>query len=308
VSNFEPDLIERDVAIAPGTFLPGTNIEVRTQRPGRERPGRPGQQGRIRSALFDFDGTLSLIREGWQQVMVPMMVSILAETPTGREESAAALTALVREFVDRLTGKQTIYQMMQLAEEVRRRGGTAETPLAYKQRYHDLLWQRIERRIAGLRDGSIEPEALRVPGAFAFLRGLKARGVALYLASGTDVAYVRDEAAALGLAPFFAPESGGGGIYGALDDPERFSKAMVIQQILAEHHIAGDELVAFGDGYVEIQNCKDAGGLAVGVASDEVRRQGVDEWKRRRLIQAGADAIVPDFREHGRLLQWLFDE
>ena len=33
------------------------------------------ERGRIRSVLFDFDGTLSLIREGWQQVMGPMMVS-----------------------------------------------------------------------------------------------------------------------------------------------------------------------------------------------------------------------------------------
>jgi len=28
--------------------------------------------------LFDFDGTLSLIRSGWVDVMVPMMVEILA--------------------------------------------------------------------------------------------------------------------------------------------------------------------------------------------------------------------------------------
>jgi serine/threonine-protein kinase len=39
-------------------------------------------RGRFRSVLFDFDGTLSLIREGWPQVMVPMMVSVLRETGT----------------------------------------------------------------------------------------------------------------------------------------------------------------------------------------------------------------------------------
>ena len=31
----------------------------------------------IRHAVLDFDGTLSLIRDGWQNVMVPMMVEIL---------------------------------------------------------------------------------------------------------------------------------------------------------------------------------------------------------------------------------------
>ena len=44
-------------------------------------------------ALFDFDGTLSLIRAGWVNVMVPMMVEILAELKTG--ESEEDLRALV---------------------------------------------------------------------------------------------------------------------------------------------------------------------------------------------------------------------
>src|SRR5919199_2664579 len=103
------------------------------------RPDLP--RGRFRSVLFDFDGTLSLIREGWPQVMIPMMVGVLRET--GTRETDAALTAAVEEFVMRLNGRQTIYQMIQLAEEVRRRGGTAEDPLAYKHRYHDLLMERI---------------------------------------------------------------------------------------------------------------------------------------------------------------------
>ena len=39
------------------------------------------QRGQINQALFDFDGTLSLIREGWQDIMVPMMVEKLMDTP-----------------------------------------------------------------------------------------------------------------------------------------------------------------------------------------------------------------------------------
>src|SRR5438132_11342615 len=91
-------------------------------------------RGRFRSVLFDFDGTLSLIREGWPQVMIPMMVEVLRAT--GTTEDAAALTAAVEDFVMRLNGRQTIYQMIQLAEEVRKRGGVALEPLAYKRRYH----------------------------------------------------------------------------------------------------------------------------------------------------------------------------
>ena len=52
-------------------FLPGTSIELCAQSVPR---------GQVRFCLFDFDGTLSLIREGWQDVMVPMMVDVLAAT------------------------------------------------------------------------------------------------------------------------------------------------------------------------------------------------------------------------------------
>src|SRR5215831_13469889 len=89
------------------------------------RPDLP--RGRFRSVLFDFDGTLSLIREGWPQVMIPMMVAVLRET--GTEETDAQLTPAVEEFVMRLNGRQTIYQMMQLAEAVRLRGGHPLDPL-----------------------------------------------------------------------------------------------------------------------------------------------------------------------------------
>src|SRR5271157_3183784 len=75
--------------------------------------------GRARVALFDFDGTLSLIRTGWVDVMVPMMVEILAELKT--RESAEELRALVEDFVARLTGEQTIYQMIELAHQVEKR-------------------------------------------------------------------------------------------------------------------------------------------------------------------------------------------
>src|ERR1700694_2696946 len=88
------------------------------------RPDLP--RGRFRGVLFDFDGTLSLIREGWPQVMIPMMVSALRET--GTAETDAELTASVEEFVMQLNGRQTIYQMMHLVDEVRKRGGTPLEP------------------------------------------------------------------------------------------------------------------------------------------------------------------------------------
>jgi phosphoglycolate phosphatase-like HAD superfamily hydrolase len=257
-------------------------------------------RGCIRHALFDFDGTLSLIREGWQGVMIPLMVELLLETPD--HENEAELLAVVTEFVTRLTGKQTIYQMIQLAEEIARRGGRPADPLVYKRIYLDRLWERIRDRVAGLKAGQLAADDVMVPGSRAMLEALRTRGVRCYLASGTDEPYVLDEAASLGITSYFA------GIYGAQDDYKRFSKKLLIERIIAEHHLAGPEFVAFGDGFVEIEDTKRVGGIAVGVASNEETRVGINEWKRNRLIQAGADVIVPDFREHAALVAYLFSE
>src|SRR5512142_2678527 len=93
------------------------------------RPGVSARNARV--CLFDFDGTLSLVRSGWMDVMVPMMVEILAETRSGETEEQ--LRTVVEDFVWRLTGKQTMYQMIELAEQVTRRGGRPLEPLAYKR-------------------------------------------------------------------------------------------------------------------------------------------------------------------------------
>jgi len=261
---------------------------------------RPGfASGTARHCLFDFDGTLSLLREGWQEVMAPMMVDILMQTP--KHESREALAVLVRDYVDQLTGKDTIYQMIRLTEEIRARGGEPLDPLAYKYRYLELLWQRIAHRVQGVKEGSIPREQMLLPGSIELLEALRARGVVCYLASGTDIAFVRDEAEALGLTPYFR-----GGVYGALDDWKSFSKAILIQRILSEHNLQGNELLGFGDGFVEIENVATVGGVAVGVASDEVHPGRVNEWKRQRLANAGAHMIVADFTCHDELMGLLF--
>lgn len=255
--------------------------------------------GRIRSALFDFDGTISVIREGWQDVMVPMMVEELMKTP--RHETEEELYRYVRDYVDLLTGKDTIYQMIRLAEEVEARGGNPRDPLEYKREYHERLWKRIEHRVNGLKSGAINPREMVIEGAIDFLEELKRRGIIMYLASGTDHQYVVDEARALGIDSFFEDR-----IYGALDNYWERSKATVIKGILENHNLGGESLVVFGDGFVEIEYCKQVGGLAVGVASDEVNRMGINEWKRERLIRAGADMIIPDYRDPEPLLKLLF--
>jgi phosphoglycolate phosphatase-like HAD superfamily hydrolase len=249
--------------------------------------------------LFDFDGTLSLIREGWPQVMVPMMVEVLMQCGSG--QSPEALARVANGFVMELNGKQTIYQMIRLAEEVGLRGGVPEEPAVYKQRYHDRLMERIAGRREALRSGGVPPEDMLVPHSLDLLRAFRDRGLTLYLASGTDESYVLEEAALLGLEPYFGER-----IYGACNDYKAFSKAMVIERILNENSVPGSHLLGFGDGYVEIQNVKQMGGVAVAVASDEAGRSGKpDPWKRDRLIGVGADLVIPDYRDWQPLLDYL---
>lgn len=270
-------------------FLTNTRIElVHADFPRAE----------VKAVLFDFDGTLSLIREGWPEVMIPMMVEHLARAPAA--ESRDELGPKVEEFVMRLNGKQTIYQMIQLADEVRKRGGSPLEPLEYKREYHDLLWQRISGRVESLDAGKTLPELLTVPGSRELLEKLQQIGCPVYLASGTDLVYVRNEARALQVDRFFGEH-----IYGAIDDYRNFSKKMVIERLVGQLRLAPGELIGFGDGFVEIEEVKRAGGVAVGVASDEKLRTGINDWKRNRLIQAGADVIVPDYRDLDALLNVL---
>jgi phosphoglycolate phosphatase-like HAD superfamily hydrolase len=292
MSNFEePNYCPAGVALAEARYLPGTSIEIVRELELAATPEH---------VLFDFDGTLSLIREGWPEVMVPMMIEVLEGT--GTNEPPDALYKLVYDFVMELTGKQTIYQMIRLADEVTKRGGIPKPPAEYKQMYHDRLMERISSRRADLQSGRIPPEDMVVPGSIDLLRALHAKGLNLYLASGTDEQYVREEVALLGLDGYF-----NGHVYGAVDDYKTFSKAHVIRRILDVNKVDGSKLLGFGDGYVEIQNVKEVGGLAVAVASDEANRSGQpDTWKRDRLVNVGADLVVPDYREFPQLLDYIW--
>jgi phosphoglycolate phosphatase-like HAD superfamily hydrolase len=257
-------------------------------------------RGSFRFAIFDFDGTISLIREGWQQIMIPYFTDEIAACPGAEKRSREDIAREVQDFVYVLTGKQTIYQCIELAEQVATLGGTALEPLAYKAEYHRRLELRIAGRIAELENDPAAAVNHVVPGSVDLLEAFKRRGVTMYLASGTDEVYVKQEASLLGVTHYFA------GVYGAQDDYINFSKKKVIERIIREHQLSGGELIGFGDGYVEIENIKSVGGFACGVATDEVRRAGVDQWKRNRLKSSGADIIIPDFTETEKLMAYLF--
>ena len=59
------------------------------------RPARP--EGRLQYAVLDFDGTVSLIREGWQAIMTPYFTDELAATPGGRDIPRSELELRAKE-------------------------------------------------------------------------------------------------------------------------------------------------------------------------------------------------------------------
>jgi phosphoglycolate phosphatase-like HAD superfamily hydrolase len=242
----------------------------------------------LRAAIFDFDGTLSLIRSGWVQIMLELFVSELK--PLGTDESENQLRETFEDVILQLTGKETLYQMQALVDAVAMRGGQPPTAAEYKSRFLDELMQVAHRRVAEIRSGSARPDQYLVPGSRALLDWLEEQDVALYLASGTDHEDVMNEAEALGLPQYF-----GNRIYGARHDGQGFTKAALVKHLLDHENYEPAEMAAFGDGFVEINEVSKSRGLAVGVATDEPECLRVDLRKRKHLIAAGANYIIPNY-------------
>ena len=257
-------------------------------RPGASAPG-------AQAALFDFDGTLSLFRSGWLDIMLDMMVETLSVLSAG--ETPDELRAHSFDLVWPHTGGDTLYQMAAFAGAIRARGGTPLEPQVYKQRFLEQLYQISERRIADAVAGRSAPDQYLVPGSRAILEDLRARGLTLYLASGTDHDRLQHEARVLDIARYFD-----GGIYGALPDASAFSKAMLVRRIVSHG------LIGFGDGPIEIGEIHAAGAVAIGLATDEPECLKTSPFKRRSLIASGADYIVPNYLCRQALLPMLFAE
>jgi len=265
--------------------------------------------GRIKHAVFDNDGTISTLRQGWEQIMAPVMIkAILGEKyETADETLYHKVRNRVLDYIDKSTGIQTILQMEALVEMVKEFGVVPSDKIldkfGYKEIYNEALMEVVNQRIAKLKRAELDVSDYTIKGALALVKALRQRGIRLYLASGTDHQDVMAESTALGYAELFK-----GGIYGAVGDIARYSKKMVIERIMTENNLQGPDLAVFGDGPVEIRECRKRDGIAVGVATDEIHRHGLNIEKRTRLVNAGAQIIIPDFAQHKQFTQLLFTE
>ena len=253
-------------------------------------------RGDFRAAMFDFDGTLSLLREGWYRVMAELGRDLLDAQDLPRPPDAELLPATEAEVL-RLSGKPTIHQMRRLADDVAARGGTAPDPDELLAEFHRRLFARVGHRQQLVRDG----ETWTPRGTHELLRNLKRRGVALYLASGTVVTHVREEADLLMVDHFF-----GDRFYCPTPGQDDYTKRAVVETILREQCIDGRQLLGFGDGYSETAEVKRVGGCVVGIASQEPPKTGCHPAKAALLEELGADLLVADFSMQDELVAWLF--
>ncbi len=261
----------------------------------------------IRHAIFDHDGTLSTLREGWEQIMAPMMVRAVLGNRYENVDQALLqkVRSRVSEFIDRTTGIQTLVQMKGLVGIIREFGFVPEDQIldefGYKQIYNEELLKMVREREKKLSHGELSPDDFSMKNAIPFLQKLFDAGIRLYLASGTDEEDVKNEARIMGYDHLFE-----GRIYGSVGDVNKDAKKMVLDRILdLIGEAAFGEVITFGDGPVEIRETRKRGGLTVGIAGDELRRFGLNERKRTRLIKAGADVIIPDFSQMDLLLKLL---
>jgi len=283
--------------IRKANYIDGSEIEIIRKLP---------EILNIKHAIFDHDGTISTLRQGWEQVMEPMMIrAILGKQYENADEVLYhKVVDHSRRFIDKTTGIQTLVQMQGLIELVRQFGCVPEEEIldmyGYKAIYNEALLEMVDKRVEKLKRNELDSEDFQMKNARPFLEKLHAQGVILYLASGTDEVDVIAEAEALGYAHLFK-----GGIFGATGDIKVEAKRVVLERIIEENNLSGSEFATFGDGPVEMRECRKRNGVSVGIASDEVQRFGLNQTKRERLVRAGADLIIPDFSQLDKLLETI---
>ncbi len=252
----------------------------------------------LTTVLFDFDGTLSTLREGWEDVMAPFMKECITGNVKLSEVEESALKQEIMDYIEDSTGIQTIYQMRWLAETVRRKAWNPQIfdEWEYKAEYNRRLLLQVKEKVELLDQGRLQAEDFLMKGSLAFLNLLQQRGIEMYVASGTDHPDVVREAEVLGISHYFKQ------IVGAPVGKAECSKEKVLVDLMEHNGLSGRQLAVIGDGKVEIGLAKKRGAIAIGLATDERRREGINPDKRARLEKAGADWITGDFL---KAEQWL---
>ena len=254
-------------------------------------------------AIFDHDGTISVLRQGWEKVMKNTLLLAISFYISRNPEEKEKIEDKIDQLIDTTTGIQTIIQMHMFTEMIKKEKLLPEplikTPAEYKAIYINNLKANMKSKLSAIKKGILSPEDLTMKDAIKFLRYLSNNGTILYLASGTDKDDVIEEANILGYGNLF-----GDNIFGSIDDISKDPKAAAIEAIiktLPEEKRTHEKCIIFGDGPVEMREARKNGFGAIGILSDEKQRYGINDKKRKRLILAGAELLIPDFSEINKI-------
>jgi len=247
----------------------------------------------VKAVIFDWDGTISTLRYGWEAVMESMMIELLGDDSV----------ETVRSYINESAGIQTIFQMKWLAEQVRSYFGRADDPWEYKAEYNRRLMRVVMMRREAIATGAVSRDGHMITGSEELLKTLNDRGMILYAASGTDDADVKAEAAALGVDGYFKEISGAPP--GIEDCPKKHVINKLLGSGIGDADVPGESFAVVGDGKVEIMLGRESGARTMGVASNEETRCSIDPVKRERLRKAGADVITGDFTDTEEIMKFF---
>jgi len=248
---------------------------------------------RVKVALFDFDGTVSLLRQGWEDVMEEVMMEAITGGKEISEELYHQILSTVRNLINRSTGVRTSVQMRVLEKLVRRYGLTPEKEILsyqeYKKIYTSRLKEVVKKRMNEVNTGRKKKEEFLVKGVIEFLELLKENSIKVFLASGTDRSDVVEEAKFLGVYDYFEP------LENVVNVKGEITKRKIVEELVKRFDLSGGELLIVGDGPVEIMIGWKYKALTLGVACDEYEEDRWDFRKVERLSRAKADILIPNF-------------
>lgn len=252
-------------------------------------------QRKFTLAAIDFDGTMSLIRIGWQQVMHGVMKSALQQYHPRPDR----IDDDIRTYIAHSTGQPSIIQMAWIDEQMMLFGGPQRGAQFYLDQFSNGMKHQIDARIASITDDTTA-DSFMINGARQFLFTLARRNIHIALVSGTEQSHLIRESAALRIDSFFDA-----GIYGPGSHAPNFTKHDAIARLITEYNVPPGGLLSVGDGPVEIKAGKALDGYSLAVASDE-HGGGLDADKRQHLIDVGADAVIANFEHLDTLSHVLF--
>jgi len=262
--------------------------------------------------LFDFDGTLSDERVGWPNLMVANNVAYLVALSSPRLDHKQAEELVIAD-IEETIGIPTYMQLKRLRTIIEKHGYTGPEldPRVFKDTYNDALVGMVESRRQKLTTGEMTMDDLRITGAMQLLQELQKRlSKGIYLASGSDIDAVVESVKHLGFSDFIPRDRiAAAGTLGPEDD----AKEAVINGLLNESGMRGEELLTFGDGFPEMLHTYLAGGVGVGVLSrDESHYEHLGHFtiqqKKQRLLNAGAHILVHrPYENVEKLLDVIFE-